>query len=163
MASKASLPVSGRLIRGLAIILQSHHVGPLNNVHVPVDDNTMANIASCPTKARQLFRVDLPQMSDSEFTSCFTREFSLPNGQQWSLVHVPQWLVTNVIKTLHEKRLEMRQWMGPRGKCIGKHGADSQKRMESTSTCGKEVGNNKVTTSIALLPPSGKASTVTAN
>jgi hypothetical protein len=46
MASKANTPISGRLLRGLAILLYCHHAGSLITVHVPGDDN---NVGHCIT------------------------------------------------------------------------------------------------------------------
>jgi hypothetical protein len=55
MASKLSTPTAGRLLRGLASMLHCHHAGRLTTVHVPGPKNVMADIASHPTKAQQLF------------------------------------------------------------------------------------------------------------
>ena len=45
MASKSQGPTSGRLLRGLAVILQSNRAGRLTTVHVPGVDNVLADVA----------------------------------------------------------------------------------------------------------------------
>jgi len=45
MASKSKSPTAGRLLHGLAFMLDCVHAGRLTTVHVPDVDNVMANIA----------------------------------------------------------------------------------------------------------------------
>ena len=102
-------PISGRLLKGLAILLYCHHAGPLLTMHVPGGANTMADIASRPTKAKQLFRRCTE--SDSDFPSVFSNAFPLPDKQVWQLATIPDWIITNIFETLRGKRLAMQQWM----------------------------------------------------
>ena len=159
MASKANTPISGRLIRGLAILLYCHHAGPLLTLHVPGDDNTMADIASRPTKAKQLFR--RCTNSDDDFTSAFSSEFPLPDGQTWRLVTIQDWIVLNIFETLRGKRLEMQRWMGPNGSATGKRGNPTLRPTISTSTSGDCQQKKELTPCSRLLLPSGEESTVT--
>jgi hypothetical protein len=55
MASKSKSPIAGRLLRGLAFMLYCAQAGRLTTVHVPGVENVMADIASRPSKAQQLF------------------------------------------------------------------------------------------------------------
>ena len=57
MASKSRSPTAGRLLRrGLAFMLYCAQAGCLTTVHMPGVENMMANIASRPSKASQLFQ-----------------------------------------------------------------------------------------------------------
>jgi hypothetical protein len=62
----------------------------------------MADIASRPSKAQQLFR-STSALSDINFRSSFDTAFPLPDNQQWMLVTVPNWLRYNVFETLRGK------------------------------------------------------------
>jgi hypothetical protein len=55
MASKSLSPTAEWLLHGLAFMLHSYHAGRLTTVHVPGQDNIMADIASQPSKAHALF------------------------------------------------------------------------------------------------------------
>ncbi len=55
MASKSKSPTARHLLRGLAFMLYCAQAGRLTTVHVPEVENVMADIASCPSKAQQLF------------------------------------------------------------------------------------------------------------
>jgi len=158
MASKASTPISGRLLKGLAILLYCHHAGPLLTMHVPGDDNTMADIASRPTKAKQLFR--RCTASDSDFLSAFANAFPLPNDQVWQLATIPDWIITNIFETLRGKRLAMQQWMGPNGSATGKRGNPTLRPTASMSTSAMSQQRQELTPSSPLLSPSGAESTV---
>ena len=159
MASKSKSPIAGRLLRGLAFMLYCAQAGRLTTVHVPGVENVMADIASRPTKAQQLFRSASP-LSDPDFCSSFNTTFPLPEQQQWTLAAVPRWLKSNVFETLRGKRLALRQWMGPHGSDPGKRGkriADSIKMPPAKSM----TRTSSRTDSSPLLSPSGKAGTVT--
>jgi hypothetical protein len=58
MASKSASPSAGRLLQGLAYMLYCYQDKRLTAVYVPGRDNIMADIASCPSKARALFRAE---------------------------------------------------------------------------------------------------------
>ncbi len=98
MASKSKSPTAGRLLRGLAFMLYCAQSGRLTTVHVPGVENVMADIASHPSKAQQLFR-SASALSDTHFRSSFDTTFPLPDNQQWTLATVPNWL-----SDLKEKR-----------------------------------------------------------
>jgi hypothetical protein len=159
MASKASTPISGRLIRGLAILLYCHKAGSLLTLHVPGDDNTMADIASRPTKAKEMFGKN-SVASDADFCSAFSLEFPLPDDQTWRLVTVPGWIVTNIFATLRGKRLAMQQWMGPSGSATGKRGNPTLRPTTGPSTSTASQQPIALTPSSPLLLPSGQESTV---
>jgi len=158
MASKANTPISGRLLRGLAILLYCHHAGSLITVHVPGDDNTMSDIASRPTKAKQLFNRCTD--SDRDFLSAFASEFPLPENQVWRLVTIQDWIISNIFETLRGKRLEMQRWMGPNGSATGKRGNPTLRPTILTSTSEVYRRETELTPSSRLLLPSGEESTV---
>jgi hypothetical protein len=106
-ASKSRSPTAGRLLRGLAYMLYCHHKGQLTTVHVPGKDNTMADIASRPSKAHALFISEQPVLSDHDFVSAFDTTFPLPEQQAWQLAMVPIKLKSNVFETLRGKQLEL--------------------------------------------------------
>jgi hypothetical protein len=122
MASKSLSPTAGRLLRGLAFMLHGYHAGRLTTVHVPGQDNIMADIASRPSKAHAMFRCETPTLSDPDFLSAFDRAFPLPQEAQWAFAMVPLWLKSNVFETLRGKRLDLRLWMGPSRTGIGGRG-----------------------------------------
>ena len=103
-ASKSRSPTAGRLLRGLAYMLYCHHAGRLTTVHVPGKDNTMADIASRPSKAHALFKSEQPLLSDHDFVSAFDTTFPLPEQQAWQLAMVPSKLKSNVFETLRGKQ-----------------------------------------------------------
>jgi hypothetical protein len=107
MALTSISPTAGRLLRGLAFLLHSHHSGRLTTVHVPGKDNIMADIAPRLSKARALFRCHTPTLSDLDFTLAFDRVFPLPTQQRWQLAMVPIWLKSNVFETLRGRRLDL--------------------------------------------------------
>jgi hypothetical protein len=115
MASKSLSPMAGRLLRGLAFMLHSYHAGRLTTatVHVPGQDNIMADIASRPSKAHDLFRCNTPTLSDPDFVTAFDRTFPLPLQELWTLAMVPPWLKSNIFETLRGQRLDLRRWMAP--------------------------------------------------
>ncbi len=106
MASKSKSPTAGRLLQGLAFMLYCSQAGRLTTVHVPGEENVMADIASRPSKAKQLF-CSTSVLSDIDFCSSFDTMFPLPDNQQWMLAAVPRWLRSNVFETLRGKRLAL--------------------------------------------------------
>ncbi|KAL7531596.1 LOW QUALITY PROTEIN: hypothetical protein ACHAXR_004123 [Thalassiosira sp. AJA248-18] len=58
----------------------------------------MADIASRPTKAKQLFQQSTD--TDSDFLSAFSHAFPLPDNQEWQLATIQDWIVTNIFETL---------------------------------------------------------------
>ena len=159
MASKSLSPTAGRLLRGLAFMLHHYHAGRVTTVHVPGQDNTMADIASRPSKAHALFRCETPTLSDHDFLSAFDRMFPLPQQALWSFAMVPIWLKSNVFETLRGRRLDLRLWTGPSGTGTGRPGvriACSTRRMTTARSCPQPT---LATCSSHLLSPCGKAST----
>jgi hypothetical protein len=77
-------------------MLYCHHAGWLTTVHVPGKDNTMADIASRPSKAHALYKSEHPVLSDHDFVSAFDTTFPLPQQQAWQLAMVPLKLKSNV-------------------------------------------------------------------
>ena len=114
MASKSKSPTAGRLLRGLAFMLYCAQAGRLTTVHVPGVENVMADIASRPSKAQQLFQ-STSALSDINFHSSFDTAFPLPDNQQGTLTTVPSWLRYNIIETLRGKQLALQLWMDPSG------------------------------------------------
>jgi hypothetical protein len=159
MASKSLSPTAGRLLRGLAFMLHSYHAGRLTTVHVPGQDNIMADIASRPSKAHALFRYGMPTLSDSNFVTAFDRTFPLPQQGKWVLAMVPLWLKLNVFATLRGQRLDLQQWIAPSRIVTGAHGphiADSIPTTIEDHTCPRPTSG---TCSSPLLLPCGKEST----
>jgi hypothetical protein len=156
MASKSKSPTAGRLLQGLAFMLYCCHVGRLTTVHVPGVENVIVDIASRPSKAQTLFCASSP-LSNTNFLSLFDTPFLLPNAQAWTLTIVPQWLKSNVFKTLHGKQLELQQWMGPSANATGEHGRRTAASFLKPATSGQA---SSWTNSSRLLLPCGKDSTV---
>ena len=159
MASKSLSPTAGRLLRGLAFMLHHYHAGRVTTVHVPGQDNIMADIASRPSKAHALFRCATPTLSDPDFLSAFNRMFPLPQQAQWSFAMVPLWLKSNVFETLRGKRLDLRLWTGPSGTGFGKRGRSTACSTPRTSTARSCPPPMLATCSSPLLLPCGRAST----
>ena len=80
MASKSKSPTAGRLLRGLAFMLYCYQAGRLTTVHVPGEENVMADIAPRPSKAKQLF-CSTSDLSDIDFCLSFDSMFPLPDNQ----------------------------------------------------------------------------------
>ncbi len=152
MASKSRSPIAGRLLRGLSIMLFANHAGRLTTIHVPGVENIMADIASRPTKAQNLFCANAP-LSDADFSQSFDTTFPLPNNQRWTLTDVPKWLKFNVFETLRGKRLTLRQWTGPSAHATGECG-----RCTSPYTPGAAGCKLQQTSSSHLLSPCRKDS-----
>jgi hypothetical protein len=159
MASKSLSPTAGRLLGGLAFMLHSYHAGRLTTVHVPGQDNIMADIASRPSKAHDLFRCATPTLSDPDFVTAFDRTFPLPLQELWTLAMVPPWLKSNVFETLRGQRLDLRRWMAP-SKTVtlmpGPNIAASTRTMIADPSCPRPTS---AICSLPLLLPCGKAST----
>ena len=156
MASKSIFPTAGRLLRGLAYMLHSHHAGGVITVHVKGVDNVMADLASRPSKAMALFAPTNTCLSDDEFLSSFNTEFPLPHKQDWKLATVPEWLKYNVFETLRGKRLDLQQWGNQSGPDIGRRG-----KTTASSTKQAAVAHHlqtRPTCSSLLLLPCGKVS-----
>ncbi len=158
MASKSKSPTAGRLLRGLAFMLYCAQAGRLTTVHVPGVENVMANIASRPSKAQQLFR-STSALSDTNFHSSFDTAFPLPDNQQWTLATVPSWLRFNVFETLRGKRLALQLWTDPSGIATGKRGKRIAGSIRMPPATSKRLTSSR-TDSSPLLSPCGKASTV---
>ncbi len=158
MASKATSPTYGRLLRGLAVMLYHAHAGHLTTVHVPGIENVMADIASRPSKAQKLFH-STHALTDLDFCSLFDAMFPLPSNQLWTLTAVPQWLKFNVCKTLHGKQLDLQQWMGPRENATGGHGKCTAASIK-TSRAPFSHRTSSPTGSSPLLLLCGKSSMV---
>ena len=158
MASKSKSPTAGRLLRGLAFMLYCAQAGRLTTVHVPGVENVMADIASRPTKAQQLFR-SASALSDSNFRSSFDTAFPLPGNQQWTLASVPSWLRSNVFETLRGKRLALQLWTDPSGIATGKRGKRIAGSIRTPPAKSTRL-TSSLTDSSPLLSPCGKASTV---
>ena len=99
MASKAKKPTAGRLLCGLAIMFHYNEAGRLTTVHMPGTDNILADIASRPAKAQNLFAAPTP-LSDNAFCTAFDSHFPLPDNLQLTLAVVPPWLRSNVCGAL---------------------------------------------------------------
>jgi hypothetical protein len=156
MASKSKSPTAGRLLRDLAFMLYCCHAGRLTTVHMPGVENVMADIASRPYKAQTLFCAS-SQLSNTNFLSMFNTAFPLPNAQVWTLAIVPQWLKSNVFKTLCGKQLELGQWTGLSVNATGEHGRRTAASFPKPATSGRASSR---TNSSCLLLPCGKDSTV---
>jgi hypothetical protein len=159
MASKSLSPTAGRLLRGLAFMLHHYHAGRVTAVHVPGQDNIMADIASRPSKAHALFRCATPTLSDPDFLSAFDRMFPLPQQARWAFAMVPLWLKSNVFETLRGKRLDLRLWTGPSGTGIGKRGCNTACSTPRTTTARSPPPPMLATCSSPLLLPCGREST----
>jgi hypothetical protein len=159
MASKSKSPTISCLMQGLAFMLYCTQAGRLTTVYVPGVENVMADIASRPSKAQQLFQYT-SALSDIDFCLSFDTVFPLPNNQQWMLAAVPRWLRFNTFEMLRGKQLALQQWLDPSGiatgKC-GKHTAGSIITPPMKSKCH----TSSRTDSSLLLLPCEKASMVT--
>jgi len=127
-------------------------------VHVPGVENVMADIASRPSKAQQLFR-STSALSDIIFRLSFDTAFPLPGNQKWTLTTVPSWLRYNVFEMLHGKRLALQLWTDPSGIATGKHGKCIAGSIRMPRAKSKRLTSSR-TDSSPLLSPCGKASMV---
>ena len=107
MASRSIFPTAGRLLRGLAYLLHMGHTGQVITIHVPGEENVMADVASVPAKALAMFAPGKTHLSDDKFCSSFNIPFPLPNNQERKQATVPEWLKSNVFKTLRRKQLDL--------------------------------------------------------
>ena len=139
-------------------MLYCAQVGRLTTVHVPGVENVMADIASRPSKAQQLFR-SASALSDINFRSSFDTAFPLPDNQQWTLATVPNWLRYNVFETLRGKRLELQLWTDLSGIATGKRGKRIAGSIRMPPAKSKRLTSSR-TDSSPLLSPCRKASTV---
>lgn len=162
MASKASTPAAGRLLRGLAIMMLGAQMGPLITTHVAGDDNIMADIASRPTKAKQYFRAQSDYITDLAFLKHFSTAFPLPHQAAWRLAVPAPDLVSNICETLRGKRLEMPQWMGMRGHGTGMNGPSSAPSTTSVATSTVCPRVSATTRSLPLLSSSGEVTSAKA-
>jgi hypothetical protein len=119
----------------------------------------MADIASRPSKAKQLFR-STSALSDIDFRLSFDTMFPLPDNQQWTLAAVPCWLRSNVFETLRGKQLALRQWMDPSISTTGRHGKRTAGSITMPPVKSRRHTSSR-TNSSPLLLPCGKASMVT--
>ena len=158
MASKSKSPTAGRLLRGLAFMLYCAQAGRLTTVHVPGVENVMADIASRPSKAQQMFR-STSALSDTNFCASFDTAFPLPNDQQWTLATVPDWLKYNVFETLRGKRLALQLWTNPSGIASGERGKRIAGSIRIPQAKFRRLTSSR-TDSSPLLSPCGKGSTV---
>ena len=163
MASKASTPTAGRLLRGLALMMFTNHMGPLVTTHVAGDDNILADIASRPTKAKQFFRANSPtHLTDPQFLQLFLAAFPLPHKAKWEMPIVTGTrLASNVFATLRGTRLEMQQWIQTSARNTGKHGSSSPVEKDWTLISKGRAAPNNSTHSLPLLSSSGKATSAT--
>jgi len=118
----------------------------------------MASIASCPSKAQQLFR-STSALSDINFCSSFDTAFPLPGNQQWTLATVPSWLRYNVFETLRGRQLALQLWTDPSGIATEKSGKRIASSIRMPPAKSKRLTSSR-TDSSSLLSPCGKASTV---
>ncbi len=139
-------------------MLYCAQAGRLTTVHVLGEENVMADIASHPSKAKQLF-CSTSALSDINFRSSFDTIFPLPNNQQWTLAAVPCLLRSNIFETLRGKRLALRQWMDPSGTATGTHGKCTAGSITMPPVKSKRHTSSRTGSSLLLLP-CGKASTV---
>jgi len=157
MASRSMFPTAGRLLRGLAFMLHTCHTGQIITIHLPGEENVMADVASRPEKALAMFAPTQTHLSDADFRSSFDVAFPLPDKQEWALATVPEWLKSNVFETLRGKQLTLQQWTGSRDKNTGKRGRGTA---QCTTRAAKEnpLPMHAICSSPLLLP-CGKAST----
>jgi hypothetical protein len=157
MASRSMYPTAGRLLRGLAFMLHTCHTGQIITIHVPGEENVMADVASRPEKALAMFAPTKTNLSDAEFRSSFDVAFPLPNKQEWALATVPEWLKSNVFETLRGKQLTLQQWTVSRDRSTGQRGRGTA---QCTTRAAKEnpLPTQEICSSPLLLP-CGKAST----
>jgi hypothetical protein len=129
-------PTAGRLLRGLAFMLHTCHTGQIIKIHVPGEENVMADVESRPEKTLAMFAPTKTQVSDADFCSSFDVAFPLPNKQEWALATVPEWLKLNVFETLRGKQLDLQQWTVSRDKNTGQRG-------RGTAKCTKQAAKEK--------------------
>jgi len=137
-------------------MLHSCHAGQVITIHIPGEENVMADVASRPAKAVAMFAPTQSHLSDADFRSSFDIAFPLPNEQEWKLATAPDWLRYNVFEMLRGKQFDLKQWTAPRDRNTGKHGRGTA---ESTKRPAPESHPlTQKTCSSPLLFPCGKAS-----
>lgn len=151
MASRATSPITGRLIRGLAMCQRATRSAPMTVTSIAGEDNTMADVAS-----RSFFCNQFPQLDDSLFLHEFAAQFPLPKPLSLKIVHPTRRLISHVLSTLRGKRLPMQQWMTPVGCGTGRHGASTAATAAGTRTCAASSSPSNRNCSSLLLSGSGK-------
>ncbi len=111
MAAKSLRPTAGRLIRGLALRQRTVQMAPLQVLHVPGEQNVMADTASRLAKMLRPLASnpdsgnldEFPEIDDADFLTYFNLQLPLIQGASWRIVHPPPELLSLVILMLEGK------------------------------------------------------------
>ena len=158
MASKSQSPIAGRLIRGLALRQRTVQSAPLQVLHVPGEQNILADTASRLAKMlRPLASVrndgnldDLPEITDAEFLTHFNSKFPLAQGASWRVVRPPSELLSLVMSTLEGRPSSTKFWTQPPGTSHGKTGPPTSNAAPPAKTHGCGIWESSKSRSFSL-------------
>ncbi len=158
MASKSQSPIAGRLIRGLALRQRTVQSAPLQVLHVPGEQNILADTASRLAKMlRPLASVrndgnldDLPEITDAEFLTHFNSKFPLAQGASWRVVRPPSELLSLVMSTLEGRPSSTKLWTQPPGTSHGKTGPPTSNAAPPAKTHGCGIWESSKSRSFSL-------------
>jgi hypothetical protein len=172
MASKSQSPIAGRLIRALALRQRTVQSAPLQVLHVPGEQNILADTASRLAKMLRPLASnstdgnldDLPDVSDAEFLTHFNSKFPLAQGASWRVAHPPSDLLSLVMSTLDGKPSSAEHWTHPAGTAPGNTGTPTSSASPRAKThgCGTWESSSSRSFSLPLLHESGPGFTARA-
>jgi hypothetical protein len=158
MADKASTPIAGQLLRGLAMRQRTSRSALPTVAHYPGLQNILADTAS---RSFQSFHHGsargCPSESDASFLTSFDQTFSLSALSQmnsWRLVQLKSETSLLVISTLRGNKLPMQRWMAQPERHTGEIGARGASASASTNFSRLSPSRNKPTFSWLSLPES---------
>ena len=131
MATRQSR-ISAQLVRALALRLNITSSCPLTPVHIPGEENTMADIASRSFGSN----IDWHCPTDRQFLTFFNNRFPLPSQVSWNVFQLNSKIAMRVISALRMTRISLGEWQRlPKiGRHIGQIGSNMSGLWEWTHT-----------------------------
>ena len=149
MEDNSSSPVAGRLLPGFAMLQRQELSAPVLLAHVAGNENKMADYAS------RLYNTLLSTTTNTQFLDVFNPTFPIQGGT-WTSAALPNKITSNVISSLHGRRLAMREWTTLSEQATGSTGKNIAEKPAPTSTsCISRKRNNRKCLS-SLLHGSGR-------
>jgi hypothetical protein len=147
---------AGRLLRMLGMRIHARFASSLTPLHIPGEENDMADIASRAFKNGKFFH------AEKNLTSFFNSNFPLPKPESWTEFTLPTKLVLRVISCLRGELLPMESLLRLPGidKNIGDTGANIQPSAKSIRSSPISPDLRETQSYQALLRGSGQACTV---
>ena len=147
---------AGRLLRMLGMRIHARRASSLTPLHIPGEENDMADIASRAFKNGKFFH------ANNKLTSYFNSHFPLPKPESWTEFTLPTKLVLRVISCLRGELLPMESLLRLPGigKNIGDTGVNTHPSAKSVRSSPISTDSNETQSYQALLRGSGQACTV---